>query len=243
MNDRTSDALPEWLVVLRADGVVESVEGGAPETWVGRALVDAPGTAGILRQAAADLAHAHSPSTSMVRRRKVRCTLDGDAKVDVELLLVDALPLRCAPTRLQELVMRTLDIFASQATSNGIDLTIDQAKGAPAVVMIDGEKVAWALSMLVANALRYARKHVGVHVRWEEWAGELVLEVTDDGPGMPESLTRWLFERNPATGESAGLALVMVRDVITAHRGSIAVQSKLGRGTTFTARIPRAQPG
>ena len=139
--------------------------------------------------------------------------------------------------------MRTLDIFASQATSNGIDLTIDQAKGAPAVVMIDGEKVAWALSMLVANALRYARKHVGVHVRWEEWAGELVLEVTDDGPGMPESLTRWLFERNPATGESAGLALVMVRDVITAHRGSIAVQSKLGRGTTFTARIPRAQPG
>jgi Histidine kinase-, DNA gyrase B-, and HSP90-like ATPase len=230
----------QWLIVLRADGVVDSVEGGAPAAWLGRALVEAPDAAGALRQAATELVHA--PSGSCVRRRKVRCT-DGDAKVDVDVVLVEALPLRRARTPLHELVMRTLDLFATQAKSSSVDLTIDQAKGVPAFLDMDREKIAWALSTLVANALRYARSHVGVHVRWEEWASELVLEVADDGPGMPESQTRWLFERNPASGQSAGLALVLVRDVIVAHRGSISVQSHVGRGTTFTMRIPGVRNG
>jgi signal transduction histidine kinase len=230
---------PEWLVVLRADGVVDSVEGGAPVTWLGHALVDMPGTPAVLRNAAADLVDA--PPTSNVRRRKVRW-MDGDKELNVEVLLVEALPLRRAHTRIHELVMRTLDVFASQAKSNKIDLTIDQAADVPTTVVLDGEKIAWALSTLVGNALRYARSHVGVHVRWDEATSELVVDVTDDGPGMPEHQTRWLFERNPASGKSAGLALLMVRDVLAAHRGSVSVRSHIGDGTTFTMRIPRVRP-
>ncbi len=226
----------EWLVVLRADGVVDSVDGGAPVTWLGHALVNAPDTAGVLRRAAADLVNA--PPTSNVRRRKVRCEQAGSS-VDIEVLLVEALPLRRAHTRVHELVMRTLDLFASQAKSNRIDLTIEQADNVPSAVSLDGEKIAWALSTLVANALRYARAHVDVHVRFDDDASELVLEVTDDGPGMPEQQTRWLFERDPTTGKSAGLALVMVRDVVAAHRGSVTVRSLLGHGTTFSMRFPR----
>jgi signal transduction histidine kinase len=228
----------EWLVVLGADGVVESVEGGAPITWMGHPLVDAPGTAGVLRQAAAGLVLA--PPTSNVRRRMVHC-VEGTKKVQVEVLLVEALPLRRAHTRVHELVMRTLDLFASQAKSNNIDLTIEQAGGVPPAIVLDSEKIAWALSTLVANALRYARTHVGVHVGWDDSSSGLVVEVSDDGPGIPEHQRRWLFERNPTTGQSAGLALLMVRDVMAAHRGSVVVESQAGRGTTFTLRIPRVR--
>lgn len=232
----------EWLVVLRADGVVDAVDGGAPVTWLGHALVDAPGTAGVLRRAANDLVL--GPPTSSVRRQKVRC-MNGDVPVDVELLLVEALPMRRAHTRVHELVMRTLDLFSSQARTSNIDLTIDQADDVPPAVVVDSEKIAWALSTLVGNALRYARNHVAVHVRWEEsipaFLPALVIDVTDDGPGMSEHTTRWLFQRNAATGESAGLALLMVSDVLAAHRGSIGVRSQVGSGTTFTIRIPRVR--
>ena len=240
VSDEPSPAVAEWFVVLGANGVVESVEGGAPATWLGHTLVEVPGTPGIVRDAAVELVHA--PPTSNVRRRKVRC-VNGKAMVDVEIVLVEALPLRRAHTRLHELVMRTLDLFASQAIANDIDLSIDLAEGVPAAMVIDGEKIAWALSTLVVNALRYTRTHVGVHVRWEDATSELLIDVTDDGAGMAAHQTRWLFERNPASGQSAGLALLMVRDVLAAHRGRVAVRSRVGLGTTFTLRIPRVRAG
>jgi signal transduction histidine kinase len=134
--------------------------------------------------------------------------------------------------------MRTLDLFVSQARSNEIDLSFDVAEGVPPAVFVDSEKIAWAISMLVANALRYAKMHVGVHVQWESASNHLVVEVRDDGAGIPEGQARWLFERNPVTGKAAGLALLMVNDIMAAHRGSVAVRSKLGHGSTFTMRIP-----
>jgi len=232
-------AVEAWLVVLRANGVVEAVEGGAPVTWLGRTLEDAPGTSGSLRRAAAELVRA--PPNESVRRRTVRCE-DGEGVIDVELLLVEALLLRRAHTHIHELVMRTLDIFLSQAKSSSIDLTIDQGKNVPPTALLDGEKVAWALATLVANALRYARTHIGVHVRWDDDASELLFEVSDDGPGMPEHRRRWLFERDPTSGHAAGLALLMVGDVMAAHRGSVSVRSLVGHGTTFTLKLPRVPP-
>ena len=76
------------------------------------------------------------------------------------------------------------------------------------------------------------------HVGWAAAARALVVTVKDNGPGMSEARARWLFEQDPASGRSAGLALVMVRDVAEAHGGSVAVESHLGKGSTFTLRIP-----
>lgn len=226
----------EWLVVLRADGVVDAVEGGAPVTWLGRTLADAPGTSGMLRRAAAELVR--SPPSSIVRRRRVSSP-EGERQVEVELLLVEALPVRRALTSIHELVMRTLDLFMSQAKSNDIDLSFELIEGVPPAVFVDSEKIAWAISTLVANGLRYAKEHVGVHVSWESASNDLVVEVRDDGAGIPEGEARWLFERNPVTGKSAGLALLMVNDVMAAHRGSVTVKSRPGHGSAFTMRIPR----
>jgi hypothetical protein len=236
VNENAPPEVAEWLVVIRADGVVESAEGGAPVTWLGHLLVDAPGVMEPVRRAAAELVG--DSSTSPVRRRRVRCA-DGKARVHVEVLLVEALPIRRTHMRVNDLAMRTLDLFTSQAKTSNIDLTVNQAEDLPAAFVLDGEKIAWALSMLVGNALRYARKHVGVSLRWDAATSELVIEVSDDGPGIPDQRTRWLFERNPASGQSAGLALLMVRDVMVAHHGSVNVHSHVGRGTTFTLHIPR----
>lgn len=233
------DVEERWLVVLRADGVVDAVDGGAPATWLGRSFVEAPGIFDALQRAAAELVS--SAPTSIVRRRTVLCT-EGERQVEVELLLVEALPIRRALTSVHELVMRTLDLFVSQAKSNDIELSFDLAEGVPPAVFVDSEKIAWAISTLVANALRYAKKQVGVHVRCESASNDLVVEVRDDGAGIPEGRARWLFERSPVTGKTAGLALLMVNDVMAAHRGSVAVKSTPGYGAMFTMHIPRISP-
>ncbi len=229
-----------WFVILRADGVVESVEGGAPVTWLGHVLAELPDAPADVRKAAEELGS--SPPTSNVRRRYVTWVVNRRT-IGIEVLLIEALPVRRAHTRVHELVMRTLDVFALQAKSSKIDLTIEKAPDVPAVVVLDGEKIAWALSTLVGNALRYAQSHVGVHLHWDETTSVLVFDVSDDGPGMLDHQKRWLFERNPMTGQSAGLALVMVRDVLAAHRGSVTVASRIGNGTTFTMRLPRVRAG
>ncbi len=226
----------EWVVVLRGDGVVDAVEGGAPVTWLERSLVEVPSACEALRRAAAELMRA--APTSIVRRRKVRC-VQGEREVQVELLLVEALPVRRVLTSVHELVMRTLDLFASQAKSNDIELSFEIDELAPPSMFVDSEKIAWATSMLVANALRYARKIVDVHVTWESASDDLVIEVRDDGAGISEAQARRLFDRDPVTGKAAGLALLMVKDIMASHRGSVAVTSKPGFGATFAMRIPR----
>lgn len=204
--------------------MVELVEGGAPSSWVGTKLE------GALKKVAHSLME---ESTPFLRRKRVKT---DDAWV--ELVLVEALPMHRAATRPSDLVMRTLDIFVSQAKSNAIDLTVEQEEGIPATLHIDGEKIAWALSTLVANALRYARQHVRINVRLDEESKELVINVSDDGPGIPDAKVRWLFDRDPESGQSTGLALPMVRDVMSAHRGNVSVQSLPGQGTRFTLRLP-----
>jgi nitrogen-specific signal transduction histidine kinase len=242
--EKHKEEAKEWLIVLRADGVVDSVEGGAPTSWVGKTLAEAKGTPGALRRAGAQLLHARPHEdgrpVSSVRRHKVQCEDEGH-DVEIELLLIEALPLRRAPTRVNQLVMRTLDLFASQAQSSKIDLTVHQATDVPPNVILDAEKIAWALSTLVVNALRYTETHVGVDVSWDDSAYALLIEVSDNGPGIPKERLPWLFERrDPSSGQYAGLALPMVREVLAAHRGSVTVKTHAGRpGTTFTLKIPQ----
>lgn len=68
-----------------------------------------------------------------------------------------------------------------------------------------------------------------------------VFVVSDNGPGMPESTAKWLFERDPHTGKAVGLGLLMIKDVAAAHGGSIAVTSRLGHGAEFRLRVPRGE--
>ena len=243
MNEVTqSTQVEDWVVVLRPDGVVDSVDGGAPSTWLGRVLGDAPDAPEAVRRAARDVTR---PTSRYVRRRVVNAR-HGDRLADVELLVVNALPIRHVYARIDELVMQTLDAFVAQARASKIELRVEQERDVPAALVLDREKIAWALATLVGNAMRYAQQgravlpRVRVRIRWDAEREELVVAVADNGPGVPPQQVRWLFERDPSTGRSAGLALVMVRDVVAAHHGSIDVKSTIDKGTTFTVRIPRA---
>ena len=79
------------------------------------------------------------------------------------------------------------------------------------------------------------------HLRSGPWAA---IQVADTGRGVPPEDVERIFERfyraDKARTETAGsgLGLSIVREIVLAHRGLIAVQSTLGQGTTFTLLLP-----
>jgi len=107
------------------------------------------------------------------------------------------------------------------------------------------------LRQVVANLLANAREHtpVGtpVHVTLATADGQAVLDVADEGPGLPPDAADNVFEpfyrADPSrTRDSggAGLGLAIVAAIVKAHAGSVAVSSPEGHGARFTVRLPIA---
>jgi two-component system OmpR family sensor kinase len=115
-------------------------------------------------------------------------------------------------------------------------------------VLVPGD--AARLHQVLANLLANARTHTPAGstatARLRAEGGWAVLQVVDDGPGVPPELLAHVFERF-ARGDSSrsrqagstGLGLAIVDAVVTAHQGTVAVASEPGR-TEFTIRLPHA---
>lgn len=99
---------------------------------------------------------------------------------------------------------------------------------------------------LVENAIKYTPRGGRVDVEGESSEREVAVRVSDTGIGIPEGSLPRIFERfyrvdkarSKETG-GTGLGLSIVRHVAEKHGGTVAVESSVGEGTTFTVRLPR----
>jgi two-component system phosphate regulon sensor histidine kinase PhoR len=102
-----------------------------------------------------------------------------------------------------------------------------------------------AVSNLVDNAIKYGKEGGRITVSGKIEGRDCLLEVADDGPGIPAEHLPRLFERfyRVDKGRSrelggTGLGLSLARHIVESHGGNIQVKSHLGEGTRFTIRIP-----
>jgi two-component system OmpR family sensor kinase len=116
-----------------------------------------------------------------------------------------------------------------------------------AVVSGDSVALEQIVFNLAENALRYTPSGEGATVRVNATAEEVLLEVSDHGSGIAAEHLPHLFERfyrvNKARSREfggAGLGLSIVKTLAEAHGGRVEVRSKVGKGSTFTVRLPRA---
>jgi signal transduction histidine kinase len=100
---------------------------------------------------------------------------------------------------------------------------------------------------LVQNAVDAMRErefgHVTVTGACDREASSIVLEVIDDGPGMPEEVVNRCMEPYFSTktrGITTGMGLSMVHGMVEAAGGRVEIESALGRGTTVRLRLPMA---
>lgn len=158
--------------------------------------------------------------------------------------------IRREETDLAALLRASLGPLTIQAAREKVELRVVTLGTVPSVV-VDREKIAWCIATLVGNALRYVRRGDGadsggsvvVHVEYDDASPDVVaIAVKDDGPGIPDDKLPYLFERRRGGLHAEGLALTLVREIVSAHGGSIEVESRRGadeHGTSVSLRLRR----
>jgi signal transduction histidine kinase len=137
-----------------------------------------------------------------------------------------------------------LNMFRPLAEKKNIDLRANLAPGIP-VLRQDVVKLQQILSNLLSNAVKFTPEGGRVVLRAEADGDSLVLTVADTGVGIAPEDQELVFEKfrqagNPLTREHAGtgLGLSIVRELSKLLGGEVTLQSELGRGSTFTVRLP-----
>jgi C4-dicarboxylate-specific signal transduction histidine kinase len=157
---------------------------------------------------------------------------------------------RAAPDRreveLNRVVEDGLGLVTEQLRQGGLVLERALAEPSPQV-LADATQLAQVVLHLVGNAraASLGRPGARIRVRTALEAGQAVLEVRDEGKGIPPEHLSRVFEPFFTTKElwtSVGLGLSEAWQVVDEHGGTIAVASRLGEGSTFTVRLPVA-PG
>lgn len=115
----------------------------------------------------------------------------------------------------------------------------------------DTRRVEQVVLNLLQNAIKYVPEGKTIEINWDEdpKTKEVILEVIDNGPGIPLEHQPRLFERFYRVDEGrdravggTGLGLAIVKHIMQRHGGSVSVQSQVGHGATFTCRFPRLKP-
>ena len=151
-------------------------------------------------------------------------------------------PLSIEDARLAAFLDRVAAIHRPAAEGAGKTLTV-RSEDAP--LRADVRQLAVAVSNLVDNAIKYGIDKGKIVLSGRTEAGAVVIEVADDGPGIPAEHLPRIFERfyRVDKGRSrdlggTGLGLSIARHVVEAHGGTIRAESRVGIGTRIVMAIP-----
>jgi signal transduction histidine kinase len=147
-------------------------------------------------------------------------------------------------TDMADLVRSTLDSYRFEIEQNGFEFEQKIDSNLPQL-RVDREAIARSLLNLVNNAVKYSatEKYLGVHLYHRN--GGVNLEVVDHGIGIPLKEQLKIFEKFYRVGDplvhntkGSGLGLSLVRHIVQAHGGMVAVESAPGRGSKFIITLP-----
>jgi len=149
-------------------------------------------------------------------------------------------------TNLNTVIDRSVRLVQHQIEMAGVQLQLALADDLPHV-QCDPGQIEQVILALVMNAID-AMPHGGnlwLQTRLSSGSDQVLIEVRDDGTGIPPEILANIFEpflTTKETGRGVGLGLAVSRSIVERHGGQIYVQSELGKGTTFVVTLPVAGP-
>jgi signal transduction histidine kinase len=166
--------------------------------------------------------------------------------LDANIIEGGALEVSCEPQEMAEVVGRAMDVARPLCAQKQIQLRGELPPQLPPVLG-DADRLVQVVAAFVANAVKFTPKGGEITVRAAAQNGELVVSVTDTGPGIPADHRPLLFGRRSHAmrplGQGIGLAMFVAKGIIDAHGGRTWVESELGRGATFHLGVPIAPAG
>jgi signal transduction histidine kinase len=199
----------------------------------------------------AELALASPPDVERYREALALCVEESDRVLVMLNTLMDiseaesgVMRLRHEPVRLAEVVERAVELYKDVAETKGVTLDVAM-DGDAAAVTVNGDRMRLeqVAANLIDNAVKYTPTGGRVEVQAGSENGTAVLRVEDTGPGIPpDELPRiWtrLFRGDASRAERGlGLGLSLVKAIVQAHGGTVAVESAPGQGSTFRVSLP-----
>ncbi len=146
------------------------------------------------------------------------------------------------PVNPKKLIEECLELIAAQANEKGVMAVADIDVDHPAMPL-DPDGMHQVIMNLLSNALDAVEPKTGlirVVCRYDAEGKSSVIDVIDNGSGIPPSMMKHMFELFHSTkgNRGTGLGLAVTKKIVDEHEGSITVKSNPGEGTTFTVRLP-----
>ncbi|XXY51745.1 HAMP domain-containing sensor histidine kinase [Sorangium sp. So ce269] len=180
-------------------------------------------------------------AANRIRRYAARMSKLIDDLVDVASIESGKLATNVGRGDASALLADAVDMFQPMASERGITLELDVADR-PLPTDFDGERMLQVLSNLLMNSIKFTSPGGRIRVRGERAEGELLVSVSDTGPGIPVDMLELVFERFWQVGKKdrrgLGLGLYICKSIVEAHGGRIWVESRMGEGSTFYFTIP-----
>lgn len=150
---------------------------------------------------------------------------------------------------LHELCRDIADFLEIKAEQNNSKIIIEEPPSKTIKVKADKKRIRQVLINLVDNAIKYGNQINGIiDISFYDFHDNYLVEVSDNGIGIPEKSIPRVFERFFRTDKSrsrdkggTGLGLAIVKHIIEAHRQSISVRSQISKGTTFSFTLKKAK--
>lgn len=135
--------------------------------------------------------------------------------------------------------------FRVLALQREVSFEVKSDRDIPHEVLWDPTRINEVLGNLLSNAFKFTNKAGRVSLVVGREGDHVRMEVSDTGAGIPRDQLPHIFEKfyqadtqAPLALRGAGLGLAIAKSIVTAHNGEIAVESRVGVGTTFTIRLP-----
>jgi signal transduction histidine kinase len=197
----------------------------------------------LLERSGENLSERGRGHASAVRQAATQLARSIDDVLDMAQIDADEMALDLEDVHVADLLTQVVERWSREAEGAGVTLKIEHPDDI-GLIRGDLKRLAQTLDHLTENAIRQTPQDGTVTLTARRALGEIQLQVTDTGRGIPFHVQAHIFDRFIGRERGGpGLGLALVKSLVELHGGWVALESEPGAGATFTCHLPEAAQG